>query len=149
MLGRLARWLRILGYDTAWEEHVSDADLVRRAVQEERIVLTRDRAIESEWRVSDIHNVRAEEPLAQLREVALAFDLGHDADPFSRCSLCNVTLEPATREEARGHVPPRVQAAGDRFRRCPACRRFYWEGSHVAHMRRVLEALVTPSGDTH
>ncbi len=148
MLGRLARWLRILGYDAAWEEHVSDADLVRRAVEEERIVLTRDRALESEWRVSDIHNVGAEEPLAQLREVVAAFDLGRGANPFSRCSRCNVELEPATREQAREHVPADVHARSDRFRRCPHCERFYWDGSHVARMRRVLEALVTP-GDSH
>ncbi len=149
MLGRLARWLRILGYDAAWEEHVSDAELVRRAVQEERILLTRDRALESEWRVSDIHNVRAEEPQAQLGEVAAAFDLGPGAKPFSRCSLCNVELEPCTREDARGRVPPRVHAAGDRFWRCTGCGRCYWEGSHVDRMRRVLEALVGPPGETH
>jgi uncharacterized protein with PIN domain len=141
MLGRLARWLRMLGFDAAWEAQASDEDLVRRAVEEERIVLTRDRALENEWRVSDIRVIHAEEPLAQLAEVAAAYDLAAQARPFSRCSVCNVPLETASRAAARRFVPPRVYASCDRFRRCPRCERFYWEGSHVARMKRVLEIL--------
>jgi uncharacterized protein with PIN domain len=148
MLGRLARWLRILGYDVAWEEHISDEALVRRALQEERIILTRDRALETEWRVSGITLVEAEDPHAQLAEVADAFDLGARARPFSRCSRCNGELAPAQRSEARGRVPARVLEHFDRFQRCPDCGRIYWQGSHAERMRRVLARWVDmPSDD--
>jgi uncharacterized protein with PIN domain len=146
MLGRLARWLRILGYDTAWEEHISDEALVRRALEEERIILTRDRALESEWRVSGITLVRAQEPLAQLVEVATAFDLAPGARLFSLCSACNAELVAADRSAARGHVPPGVLARFDRYRRCPNCERYYWDGSHTDRMRAVLEQTLGALG---
>jgi uncharacterized protein with PIN domain len=142
MLGRLARWLRILGYDTAWEEHISDEALVRRALEEERVILTRDRSLGSEWRVSDIGLVQAEEPVAQLAEVAAAFDLGARARPFTRCSLCNTELVAADRDAARGRVPARILERFARFQRCPGCDRFYWDGSHTDRMRRVLAKTV-------
>jgi uncharacterized protein with PIN domain len=142
MLGRLARWLRILGYDTAWEEHISDEALVRRALDEERIILTRDRSLGSEWRVSGISLVQAEEPVAQLAEVSASFDLGARARPFSRCSRCNTELVAADRDTARGRVPPRILERFARFQRCPGCERFYWDGSHTDRMRRVLAEVV-------
>jgi uncharacterized protein with PIN domain len=142
MLGRLARWLRILGYDTAWKEHISDEALVRRAVEEERIILTRDRALPSEWRVSDITVIRANEPLAQLAEIASRFDLARGARLFTRCSHCNLELVAVERAAARGRVPHRVLDAFDRFQACPGCERVYWEGSHVARMRRTLEHAI-------
>ena len=142
MLGRLARWLRILGYDTAWEEHISDEALVRRALAEERVILTRDRSLGSEWRVSDISLVQEEEPVAQLAEVAAKFDLGARARPFTRCSRCNTELVAAGRDTARGRVPPRILDRFARFQRCPGCERLYWDGSHTDRMRRVLAQVV-------
>ena len=142
MLGRLARWLRILGYDTAWEEHISDEAVVRRALEEERIILTRDRALPSEWWVSDITVIRSNEPLAQLAEIAPRFELGRAARPFTRCSRCNAELVAVDRAGARGRVPPRVLGEFARFQGCPGCGRVYWEGSHVARMRGVLERAV-------
>lgn len=139
MLGRLARWLRVLGYDTAYEEHIPDADLVRRALAEQRIILTRDRSLGSEWHVTGIHCVAAEEPLAQLAEVTARFELDPHARLFTRCSRCNQLLLAADRSEAEGHVPARTLETTERFQHCPGCGRFYWEGSHTAHMRHVLE----------
>jgi uncharacterized protein with PIN domain len=142
MLGRLARWLRTLGYDTAWEEHASDEELVRRAVQEGRILLTRDRELERARPIPGLTLLRAEAPLDQLAELAERYDLAAGARPFSRCSVCNTPLLRAGRAEARGRVPPRVFEQIDSFWRCPGCDRFYWEGSHVERMRRVLETAV-------
>jgi len=147
MLGRLARWLRILGYDTAWEENISDEALVRRALDEERIILTRDRSLGSEWRVSDIRLVQAEEPIAQLVEVAAAFDLGTRSRPFTRCSRCNTELVAADRDTARGRVPPRILERFARFQRCPGCERIYWDGSHTDRMRRVLAQVAGLGSD--
>jgi len=138
MLGRLARWLRILGYDAAWEEHISDEALVRRGLEEERIILTRDRRLQTQWSVSGIRQVQAEAPMAQLAEVVAAFDLLPGARPLSRCSRCNSELQEASAREARGRVPEAILRRFDRFRRCPSCARIYWEGSHAARIRGVL-----------
>jgi uncharacterized protein with PIN domain len=142
MLGRLARWLRILGLDTAWEAQIPDGELARRAFEEERVVLTRDRSFPDEWRVSSVYLVEAILPLEQLREVARHFDLGGELDLFTRCSRCNSPLEPASKAAAQGSVPPRVWVAQTRFQRCPSCERFYWSGSHTDRMRDVIAELV-------
>jgi uncharacterized protein with PIN domain len=138
MLGRLARWLRILGFDTAYEAHIDDRDLVRRAVEQRRIILTRDRRLPDEWRISGVHVLAAERPMAQLREIEAVFAIGRDARPFTRCSRCNTGLEAAAADDVRGEIPARVLLDHDRFRRCPRCRRVYWNGSHVDRIRRAL-----------
>jgi uncharacterized protein with PIN domain len=142
MLGRLARWLRILGFDTAFEAHVRDEDLVRRALVEGRHLLTRDRALPVEWRVGGIHLVGSEELREQLRDVLAAFDLRPGIRPFTRCSVCNTPLAAAARSEVRGRVPARVLAVERDFRACPGCGRVYWRGSHTERMRRVVDELV-------
>lgn len=144
MLGRLARWLRILGFDTAHDPHWTDEKLVRRALQEERAILTRDRALPEEWRVSQLRVLAAEEPLAQLREVDRHFGLRQRARLFSRCSRCNAPLVAAAPAALAGRVPERVARERRRFTACPGCRRVYWEGSHTERMRRRLERELGP-----
>ena len=143
MLGRLARWLRILGFDTAYEPHIADAVLVRRALTEERVALTRDRALPQEWRVPRLYLVRAETTHAQLREVVSNFGLARGVRLFTRCSHCNVPLVAASREEVDGRVPPRVAATQCRFHRCPGCERVYWRGSHAERMQRVVDRILS------
>jgi uncharacterized protein with PIN domain len=147
MLGRLARWLRILGFDTAWEAHIADGDLVRRALEQDRVILTRDRALPEQWRVSGVYVLAEDEPIAQLRDVAAAFQLARRTRLFTRCSRCNTLLVRASREEARASVPPRVLEAQADLLRCPGCERFYWSGSHTRRMRRVVEEVLGPGGD--
>jgi uncharacterized protein with PIN domain len=142
MCGRLARWLRVLGYDVAYEAEIGDEELVRRAVEEDRAILTRDRRLPEEWRVSAVHVLRSESGAEQLREVVEAFGLREGMRPFSRCSRCNTPLEEVRSGEVRDRVPARVLAQHDRFRRCPSCGRIYWSGSHTARMRRVLHRLL-------
>jgi uncharacterized protein with PIN domain len=142
MLGRLARWLRILGFDTAYEPDLDDGDLVRRAVRQRRIILTRDRRLPDEWRVSGVRVLGAQTPMEQLREVEAAFAICRDAQPFTRCSRCNERLHAASSDDVGPDVPPRVLLDRKRFRRCPRCRRVYWSGSHVDRIHRALgEAL--------
>jgi hypothetical protein len=142
MLGRLARWLRILGFDTAYRDDWSDAELARRAFEEDRILLTRDRRLPDRWRVPRVLVLGSEGPGEQLREVARAFPRGASTRAFTRCSRCNAPLEAATRESVAAAVPPRVLRDQREFRRCPGCARVYWEGSHVARMRSVLDDLL-------
>lgn len=144
MLGRLARWLRILGYDTRYEAHVEDAALVQRAVQEERVILTRDRALPEEFRVPALVLVEAERPEDQLRELVTRFGLDTEGRLFTRCSRCNGGLEPAPRHLIAEQVPPRVLRDHDRFKRCPGCGRVYWEGSHADRIRLALRRVLAP-----
>jgi uncharacterized protein with PIN domain len=139
MLGRLARWLRILGFDTSWEAHVADETLVRSAIAEGRIVLTRDRRLPEEWTVAPIVVLRAEDLRGQLGELGSRLDLPPHARPFTRCNRCNEPLLRASAARVAGRVPPSVAATHTEFLRCPRCERVYWEGSHVARMRALLE----------
>lgn len=147
MLGRLARWLRLLGFDASWEADVPDARLVRLALDEGRWILTRDRALPVEWRVPRVHLVSAEQPFEQLREVVRAFELGPRVRPFVRCTRCNALLAPLATEDAAARVPARVRERHARFLACPGCGRVYWEGTHVERMRRlVARVLERPAG---
>jgi hypothetical protein len=141
MLGRLARWLRTLGYDTAFDDAIADEVLVRRSLEEGRHILTRDRRLFQEWRVGGGLVLVAERPLAQVREVVSAFALERPRRLFTRCRVCNGVVEPVPAETVRGEVPSRVRAREDRFARCTTCGRVYWEGSHTERMRATLDRV--------
>jgi uncharacterized protein with PIN domain len=140
MLGRLARWLRILGYDTVWEADVGDAALVRRALEEARIVVTRDRRLAEEWRGPRVVVLRADGLWEQLRELARRVPLDARRPLFRRCTRCNTPVEPATREQVAARVPARTLREHDAFTRCPRCGHVYWEGGHARRIRARLEA---------
>jgi len=141
MLGRLARWLRTLGYDTVYEPDMTDADLVQLAIAEHRLILTRDRALPEEWRVEDVMLIEANAPLDQLAEVVAAFDLERNARLFTRCTLCNRPLVEVAKKDVAERVPPRVLAEHDAFWECRSCGKVYWKGSHVARIQQRLEEL--------
>ena len=146
MLGRVARWLRLLGFDCSYEPGVADADLVRCATEQERVILTRDRRLPAEWWVPHVAVLRADSLPDQLVEVLRRFELPEFVRPLSRCSRCNRRLERVARDVAAGQVPRRVWAEERAFSRCPDCRRIYWEGSHADRIRRVVAALTSRSG---
>lgn len=138
MLGRLARWLRTLGYDTAFDDAIRDDELVRRAFTEGRHVLTRDRKLFEEWRIGGGLLLRSDRPLEQMAEVAATFGLVPTGNLFSRCRICNEPLQPVEREAVRTRVPARVWTRTRVFTRCPRCDRVYWEGSHTDRMRSAV-----------
>jgi uncharacterized protein with PIN domain len=142
MLGKLAHWLRLLGFDCAYENGIADADLVRRAIEQGRVVLTRDRALPGEWWVPDICVVRAERTFEQLGEVVRCFDLSGAVQLFTRCSECNRVLTVAAVADLRGRAPARILATHEPLRECPGCRRVYWRGSHTRRIQRVVEQLL-------
>ena len=138
MLGSLARWLRIMGYDTAYPEPGPDRALIDRARAEDRILLTRDKELAS--RLRDAIEVRSDDLEEQIREVAAVLRL-QLVDPLSRCSLCNEILAPLPPEEIGGLVPEGVRSRHREFWRCPSCRRVYWQGSHWNKMIERLNQL--------
>lgn len=140
MLGRLARWLRTLGYDTAYDDAIEDSDLVRRAIEEGRHILTRDRRLFEEWRVDGLL-ISGEKPMEQLREVVGTLGLHMPRAPFARCRVCNGMLEPVEKSAIEDRVPPRVAEREWAFLQCPGCGRVYWEGTHTERMRRLLRGV--------
>jgi len=136
MLGRLARWLRILGYDTLYNAAWDDPYLVRLARAEGRVLLTRDTGLARRRgvRVLLVEGEMLDEQIAHLRRV-----LGIAARAaYSRCPVCNGELRPVSKEIMRGRVPPYVFATQQVFRVCPDCGRAYWRGTHWERMREVL-----------
>jgi uncharacterized protein with PIN domain len=139
MLGRLARWLRVLGYDTSYDARIADPDLVRAANAQGRVLLTRDRHLLRELRPERALELREDEPLAQLRHVVRELGLAGPRLLFTRCLLCNCVLQEVPAAEALPLLPPGVQGLPGPVRRCPACRRLYWDGSHVRRMHAALQ----------
>jgi len=139
-LGRLAAYLRLLGFDTAWRNDASDHELAEASALDDRTLLTRDVGLLKHSRVARGYFVRETLPGRQLREVVQRFDLGLLARPFTRCLRCNDRLTPAVAAEA--DLPARVAERHRRFWRCPSCRRLYWEGTHHARMRTLVDEVV-------
>ena len=142
MLGRLARWLRVRGYDTSCDHALDDAMLVLLAHQEGRILLTRDRHLLRELRPLHAHEVRHDDPLLQLHELVDALALPRPQALFTRCLLCNAALQLLSRAEALALLPEGVRDLPGPVRRCPACARLYWDGSHVRRMRAALDRVL-------
>ena len=142
MLGALARWLRALDVDVAYDPALDDAALVERAVAEGRTILTRDRRLTERRLARDHVLIRSDDLDEQVRQVVA--ELGLDPDPgrfLGRCLRCNAPLEAIDAESARARVPPWVARTHEEFRACPACGRVYWRGTHVERMAKRLEKM--------
>ena len=146
-LGTLVRHLRLIGFDTAWRNDLDDETIIGRSLAEARIILTRDRGILRDGRVTHGYWVRATDPMRQLEEVVRALDLGASLAPYSRCLECNGECRPASRREAAGRVPLQVYLVFRDFRRCAGCGRVYWAGSHTRRLDAVIERARRAAGD--
>jgi len=141
-VGKLGRYLRRLGFDTALFGGGCDRDMVKMALAEGRIILTRDTRIAGygaalSGRVR-VLTFASDSPRRQLERVLDMLNLAARQRPFSRCLECNAILEERTPAEVAGRVPPYVLATQRRFREGPACRRLYWRGTHWRAMRQQL-----------
>jgi protein-L-isoaspartate(D-aspartate) O-methyltransferase len=144
MVGKLARWLRLLGHDVRYERCLEDSLLVTDAAEEGRVVLTRDRKLVERRACRRYVLLQSDNPQEQLMEVIRAVDLPLDEDRWMRrCLECNGLLEDVDRAEVRGEVPPYVHAHHERFARCAECRQIYWRGTHVSGMLARLRQLVS------
>lgn len=140
-LGRLARHLRLLGFDTLFGNDPGDAELARVSAEEGRILLSRDRALLARSAVTHGLRVPFTRPREQLGWVVERLDLYRLIRPFTRCMLCNGILDPVDLAEVRDRVPERVADAFQRFRRCRGCGRLYWEGSHYQRLSALVDEI--------
>jgi uncharacterized protein len=144
MLGKLARWLRILGYDTAYEPDLDDAELLRVAANESRILVTRDKdlhrtAIMKGLKSHFLENVRLSDWLLSLQaKYNLSIEL-ETVEP--RCSLCNRLLVKSRKDAILKTVPTRVRERNTKFWHCPSCRKTYWQGTHWENMKSFLQSI--------
>jgi uncharacterized protein with PIN domain len=144
-VGKLAKWLRMMGYDSVFFHGDDDSQMVKQALAEDRIILTRDtgmmrrRAISSgRLRAILIEN---EEPERQMQQLTSVLDLKKQSQPFTLCLECNRPLESRRREEVAGRVPPYVYRTQTQYMECPKCHRIYWRGTHWEAMTRKMGKL--------
>jgi uncharacterized protein with PIN domain len=145
-LGGLARLLRMAGFDTLYDNGLHGDQVEALAVEEQRVVLTRDRDLLKRRSIDYGCFVRALKPQAQLDEVFERLDLAGRARPFTRCLHCNGPLRQVSKAEVAERLPPQVAEAQDEFRTCDLCGRVYWKGSHWKRMNRQIGAMLERVG---
>jgi uncharacterized protein with PIN domain len=145
-LGRLAAYLRMLGFDTWYRNDADDDRLAAVSASEGRILLTRDRGLLKRGIVERGAWVRSDQPFEQLVEVVRRFGLAGCWQPFGRCIRCNHALVEASRAEVLDRLEPLTRIHYDDFRRCPGCEAVYWKGSHHARMERLIDRVRAAAG---
>jgi len=143
-LGKLARHLRMAGFDRLWETDYGDEEIVALSVTQKRVVLTRDKGLLKRRAVERGHFVRETQSEKQFCEVVRAFQLERLLKPFTRCRVCNSTLREVSGESVRGRVPEKVRGAQEDFTECPDCGRVFWRGTHYERLSRILRAVAVP-----
>ncbi|HBH35595.1 MAG TPA: twitching motility protein PilT [Gammaproteobacteria bacterium] len=140
-LGKLARWLRLLGFDTLYRNDYSDAELAGISVEQRRILLTRDRFVLRRKIITHAYWVRAHDPDEQIAEILKRFDLSAQVVPFKRCLECNGLIREVEKSEIADQLKPLTRRYYNRFYRCKACGKVYWRGPHYEKMVLKLECL--------
>lgn len=147
-LGGLAHMLRMLGFDTLYDNHFNDDEIVSIAGRDGRVVLTRDRELLKRRALSHGCYVHALKSGDQLREMVGRLDLARSARPFTLCLHCNLPLRPVDKASVAERLPPKVREHYARFATCDQCGRVYWEGSHWRSMRRLLDGVLNDAAGT-
>ncbi len=142
MLGKLAKWLKILGFDTVYFSRAEDDDLLALARREGRVLLSRDHALLGRAKGLDSLLIESEDWPDQVRQVLSHFELRDAVRPYTRCLECNVPLKSLSKAEATNLVAPFVLEHADAFALCPSCGRVYWPGTHLEAMKDRIEAIL-------
>ena len=142
-LGKLARYLRLLGFDSLYSNAYGDAKLAEISSSgDKRILLTRDQGLLKRKQVTHGYFVREDNPERQVREILSRFDLYTAVKPFKRCTQCNGLIQPVDKQWIQEQLPGRVVQQFDEFSRCETCHRVYWKGSHYDHMLKIIDSLL-------
>jgi uncharacterized protein with PIN domain len=143
MLGRLAKWMRIAGYDVEYFPRIGDAEIAERGLREGRVILTRDRLLIRRKAVRDNHFfVRGDRYRVQFLQVVRHYPVDIAGQMFTRCLRCNTLLVPVPRSSLRQKVPDYVFATQETFQTCSSCRRVYWGATHRESMVRELTRMI-------
>jgi uncharacterized protein with PIN domain len=140
-LGRLAAYLRMIGFDTWYDRCADDALLASVAGGEHRVLLTRDVGLLKRREIESGYCVRSDLPRPQLREVSRRFALHSRLEPFRRCMACNAPLYSVPKAEVADQLPPHTRETKNEFSRCSSCGKIYWRGSHHARMLGWIDEL--------
>lgn len=140
-LGRLARFLRLLGFDTLYDRNWDDDHLAEISSSQERILLTRDVELLKRSEVTHGYFVRSNEPRRQVVEVTRRFHLEDDLRPFTRCMVCNGGLTPVDKAEVEDHLPLATRKRFDDYSRCTECGKVYWLGAHHPELHQIVETV--------
>jgi len=142
MLGRLARWLRTLGHNAAYDHAADDPELLRRAARERRILVTRDTRLAAGRSGPRTVLLHANDTPAQLRELVDALGIARHPGLLTRCIVCNTRLRAATADQVEERVPAYVRSTQRQYRACPGCSRVYWPGTHRPGIIGALESAL-------
>lgn len=140
MLGRLAKWLRVVGQDVIYGRHLSGYGLIRAARREGRIILTRDRSLHRK-QPPEFLFIESDDFRRQLRQVIETYELSWHNELFRRCLTCNSRLQPCAKDAVKASVPPYVFSTQEKFFWCARCRRIYWPATHHEKMLQELQRL--------
>jgi uncharacterized protein with PIN domain len=143
-LGKLANYLRMLGFDTLYRNNYQDSRIVSIAGAEKRIILTRDIGM---LKINDVTHgywIRSQDPKKQVQEVVSRFDLKSSIKPFHRCMTCNGIIEKVDKESIRDDLDGNTEKYYNDFYRCGSCGKLYWQGSHYEKMKKFIEELQVP-----
>lgn len=140
-LGRLAKWLRILGFDAAYLSSNNRSELIINSLREGRIILSRDRKM-SQLSGVRLLRIKYDKVRDQLRQVLEGFDIKlEDCPLFTRCVICNKELEDIEKKKLKDKVPEYVYNTQQDFVICPECERIYWQGTHWGNVRKLLDSV--------
>jgi uncharacterized protein with PIN domain len=141
-LGRLAKWLRTLGYDTLFYSTISDQELLKKALDQGRSILTRDNKLIEMKSVQNYLLIKSDQPLEQLKQVVQHFKLKKDEEKlFTRCSVCNTPLKPVEKEKIKDRLYPYVYKTQENFVYCSSCGKIFWPATHIEHMKEKLKKV--------
>lgn len=140
-LGRLAAYMRMLGFDTLYRNDYDDPTLADISADEQRILLTCDRLLLMRNQVTRGYFVRSRQPKQQLLEVITRFDLFDSQKPFTRCMHCNGITQPVDKQAIESHLLPETKKYYDEFFRCESCNKIYWKGSHYLKMQKLISRV--------
>ncbi|NOY97103.1 MAG: Mut7-C ubiquitin/RNAse domain-containing protein [Chlorobi bacterium] len=142
-LGKLAKYLRMIGFDTLYKNDYTDSTIREIGRTEHRIILTRDKGLLNSKKVTHGYYVRAIHPEEQLSEIIEKLDLYSRIDPLSRCLICNGKLKKVNKEDILEQVKPDTAQFFNSFYQCPSCNKIFWEGSHYDRMSRFIKRILS------
>ncbi|MGA2406321.1 MAG: Mut7-C RNAse domain-containing protein [Bacteroidales bacterium] len=141
-LGKLTKYLRLCGFDTYYRTDLNDEEIIDLSLSDKRVILTRDKGLLKNKKVTHGYYIRSRYPRYQLKEVFLRFDLKNLIASFTRCMECNGLLRNVTKKEILDRLLPKTRQYYRKFKMCNDCNRIYWNGSHWQNMKRDIKTLM-------